>query len=107
MKDNRVLEEMGLAFIKAQRHNCEMIVTFTYSLRFDVYATDYETKLKLLEALKACEKAGMLTYGAVAATKNFFEQKNPGGARVIHHCASDTDISVDREEVWMFHNFVK
>lgn len=107
MENNRVLEKMSQAFEKARRDNCEMFVAFTYSLRFDVFATDYETKLELYDALKECEAEGLLTYRAVSGAKKFFEQERPGGARVIHHYAKDSDISVDREEVWMFHNFVK
>lgn len=107
MKENRVLDELKNSFEKARRGNCEMVATFTYSLRFDVYATDYETKLNLLEALKECEDEGKLTYAALIDAKKYFQQNNPGGAKIIYHCAKDTDISVDREEVWMFHNFTK
>ena len=107
MKENRLLEELKKSFEEARRGNSEMFVAFTYSLRFDVYAVDYEIKLNLMKALEKCEADGDITYAALLEARIYFQQNNPGGAKVIHHFAKDTDIMVDREEVWMFHNFTR
>lgn len=85
--------------------DCDMIITFTYALRFDVYATDYAHKLKVKHALERCQEEGGITHKALYDAKEYFKKNSDEGVKVIYHCAMDTDISVDREEVWMFHNF--
>ena len=106
-KENGVTNELRKAFKAARQINSEMIVIFTYSLRFDVYATNYGAKMDMVIFLEACQNEGLLTHQAVIDAQKYFEHNSPGGAKVIHHFAKDTDIMVDREEVWMFHNFTR
>ena len=104
MSENRVLDVLKTAFNSAAR-DCDMIITFTYGLRFDVYATDYAHKLKVKHALERCQEAGGITHKSLHEARDYFKGTSDDGVKVIYHCATDTDISVDREELWMFHNF--
>ena len=103
MKENRLIEIMESAF-KSAAHE-DLFIVFTFDMRFDVYGTDYGLKLKILHALEKLADSGELTAFTVGNAKVHFNQIAEGNVKVIHHHATDTDISVDREEVWMFHNF--
>lgn len=108
MKENRVLgvlEVLRTAFSTAARGKSDITIIFTFSLRFDVYSTDYALKLKVMHALEKCQEEGLLSNSTVQAAKEYFKKNAENGVKVIYHCATDTDISVDREEVWIFHNF--
>ena len=105
MKENRLLEVMQVAFENAALEHSDIIITCTYALRFDVYATDYSLKLKVMHAIEKCQSEGAIKYDTLMEAKKYYDETNEYGVKVIYHCAQDTDISIDREEVWMFHNF--
>lgn len=95
------MEIIVSAFETAHRTGETLFIAFTYGMRFEIFSSDYGLKLKLMHALEACKS---ITYEEVMAAKKMFEAGKAFG-KVSYHCAEDTDISVDREEVWMFHNF--
>ena len=103
MEENRLIGILESAFKSAARES--LFIVFTFDMRFDVYGTDYGLKLKILHALEKLAESGEITALAVDTAKVHFNQILEGDVKVIHHHATDTDISVDREEVWMFHNF--
>lgn len=104
MKENNFLQIVRKAFDEAAKKQEWLEVRINSKLEVLASAKEFALKAELERAVENLPQK--LKHSDLYAVRDYFQKTGENHAEVLYNCASsDTDISVDREELLIVHNY--